>query len=255
MREIHEKDQQSGAVWCTEKDCNATFDNKRTLNDHMRRTHKNTEEYPCNICRKNYLYKGDQQRHIKTIHNFDANKGYQCEKCDIIFPQKATLKRHTEKVHGENPLMSAITKKNQKKLHHVLKYNKMDIEQVGPLHKAVEGEQLNMVQKLLIAGANPNQSDPYGDTPMHIAGRKLNTPIWKLLSENGANLDITNSLKLTPKDCLRIAQENAGKGLHRKTVGKKPQKLMETKKFKKSREKMSRRMMSSNKIPKMQMKQ
>ena len=44
--------------------------------------------------------------------------------CDKIFPQKATLKRHIKK-EKENPLMSAITQKNQKKLHQAIKFNKI----------------------------------------------------------------------------------------------------------------------------------
>ncbi|MCA6219187.1 ankyrin repeat domain-containing protein [Photorhabdus sp. UCH-936] len=66
-----------------------------------------------------------------------------------------------------------------------------------PLHVAVQVGRKMQVELLLVAGANPNQTNRIGDTPLHIAA-KINSPkLALILLNSGADPKLQNKQQLT----------------------------------------------------------
>lgn len=64
-----------------------------------------------------------------------------------------------------------------------------DLRQLSPLHLAVRKGSLEMVQKLIDAGADINQATTTGWTPLHMAIDFRNPALVELLVKAGADLD------------------------------------------------------------------
>lgn len=79
------------------------------------------------------------------------------------------------------------------------------------LHAAVEKENIDLVRKILEAGANPNISDNlYHQTALHIAARKGNTQLIALLIGKKANIDARDGKGETPlHKAVRHAHEDS----------------------------------------------
>ena len=58
------------------------------------------------------------------------------------------------------------------------------------LHKAVQGEYVDVVERLLAGGANVNKVDKLGLAPLHFAAAKNYLKIVKLLVKNGASIHL-----------------------------------------------------------------
>lgn len=65
-------------------------------------------------------------------------------------------------------------------------------DQAAPLHFAVLGKSLANAKILLGAGANANQRDNNGNTPMHIAVANKDLPLVRLLDEFNADARVPN---------------------------------------------------------------
>ena len=76
------------------------------------------------------------------------------------------------------------------------------------LHMAVRRGDLDIVEMLLKAGANPNSTDHYGYAPLHPAARQNRVDILQSLVNHGADLDISNAIERTP---LKVAVVNKSK--------------------------------------------
>lgn len=63
-----------------------------------------------------------------------------------------------------------------------------------PLHLASLCQHKNIVQQLLLAGADPNVQDFEGKTPLHLAAKKDDLSIVKLLVEYGAKLNLRSGI-------------------------------------------------------------
>lgn len=66
------------------------------------------------------------------------------------------------------------------------------------LHRAAEGQHLEVTKILLDHGANPNSQDDWGQTPLHYANDNTNGRITQLLLKAGAKPTITDKNGLTP---------------------------------------------------------
>ncbi|MCX6869994.1 MAG: acyltransferase family protein [Verrucomicrobia bacterium] len=98
-------------------------------------------------------------------------------------------------------------------LPHFKDVDALDIMNRTALFNAVRIGNLDDVQLLIDAGANPNKADSYGHTPAHVAAIKVepeNTAmseqyllILKFLKYKGANFDLKDYRNRTVSDCLK----------------------------------------------------
>jgi ankyrin repeat protein len=88
--------------------------------------------------------------------------------------------------------------------------NPNQAEQLGmtPLIWAVSGAWFETAAELLTAGADPDQADDYGGTPLHHAARRGWLPGVRLLLERGAHPDVVDAEGQTP---LALVERWAGK--------------------------------------------
>ena len=87
--------------------------------------------------------------------------------------------------------------------------NCQDREGLTPLHHAVDEGMLEMVEKLIEIGADPNIQDTEGMTPLHYAVELDNSEVLQaLLKAKGVDLSIQD---LNGKSILEIAQGNCAK--------------------------------------------
>lgn len=70
------------------------------------------------------------------------------------------------------------------------------------LHKAAHEDDLQMLQRLLAAGADPNVRDDYQRTPAHVAAYASNEEALRVLAEAGAKID---ALEAQAYDIVTIA--------------------------------------------------
>merc|ERR1712137_919654 len=61
-----------------------------------------------------------------------------------------------------------------------------------PLHLAVTGEDIQTITFLLENGANPNNANAYGETPLHWAAEYNHTRVIELLRNRGASTKLRN---------------------------------------------------------------
>ncbi len=71
-----------------------------------------------------------------------------------------------------------------------------------PLHDASYRNYLDIMEFLLMRGADPNVQNISGQTPLHLAADQKNIKAYKLLKKYGANETIRDYNKKTPKDVL-----------------------------------------------------
>ncbi len=62
----------------------------------------------------------------------------------------------------------------------------------------------NMARVLLAGGANPNAQDQYGIAPMHFVAQDTNVDLFKLLTDNGADINLRDNDGNTPLHALRM---------------------------------------------------
>jgi hypothetical protein len=68
----------------------------------------------------------------------------------------------------------------------------------GPLHNAALHGTPQLVNELLIHGADPRAADDYGTTPLHLACRRGSVAITRLLLDHGADANAANESGTTP---------------------------------------------------------
>ena len=66
------------------------------------------------------------------------------------------------------------------------------------LHEAVKKGDIKGVETLLSEGANVNEKDEDGDTPLHFSALNGHADVSKVLLENGANVNAVSESKWTP---------------------------------------------------------
>lgn len=70
----------------------------------------------------------------------------------------------------------------------------------GELHQAAGAGDLQKVQELLESGADVNEQDDRGRTPLHFAVDSDNPEMIRLLLNNGADPSLTDNSSCTPLD-------------------------------------------------------
>lgn len=66
------------------------------------------------------------------------------------------------------------------------------------LHEAAGRDDVATLKRLLRWGANPNETDHFGQTPLFYCGMSHSCAAAELLLDNGADIDHKNNLGLTP---------------------------------------------------------
>jgi uncharacterized protein len=94
--------------------------------------------------------------------------------------------------------------------------------QATPLHSAAAADNLEIVNLLLINGADPNNREQGGFTPLHVAAQNGNLDILRALIFGGADLDARSDDGKLPVDiAVEAKQEDAAKllleGITRRT--------------------------------------
>ena len=64
---------------------------------------KGKEKFKCHICNAKFEQKGDLTEHVITVH--EGKKPFQCGICNANFGQKGTLKKHVATVQKEKNQM------------------------------------------------------------------------------------------------------------------------------------------------------
>jgi ankyrin repeat protein len=77
------------------------------------------------------------------------------------------------------------------------------------LHFAVMSDKPDNVRILLRHGANVNQADAYGNTPLHLAASKGQVKMCRMLIEFGAKKDRQNKDESTPEDVAEMENHRA----------------------------------------------
>lgn len=112
--------------------------------------------------------------------------------------------------NGDTPLHLVIQgfSQTEKEIIHLLLasggaplVNAVNINGKTPLHLAIQGNAFELVQQMLLVGADPNLPDNQGLTPLHLTAMQWNAGegMMKLLIENGADINKkASSTKGTP---------------------------------------------------------
>ncbi|WP_353276290.1 ankyrin repeat domain-containing protein [Wolbachia endosymbiont (group B) of Villa cingulata] len=79
-----------------------------------------------------------------------------------------------------------------------------------PLHRAVQGGNLDIVKFLVDRGADVDSKNKDGRTPLHDAALEGHNGVVKTLLERGANVNALNNLKNFP---FILAKEKSNQGL------------------------------------------
>ncbi len=82
--------------------------------------------------------------------------------------------------------------------------NETDKEGSTPLHAAAYHGYADVMEALLDAGAKVDARDVYGFTPLHAAAREGQLAAARLLVKRGANVDLTEESGLTPVQVARL---------------------------------------------------
>jgi len=87
------------------------------------------------------------------------------------------------------------------------------------IHRAAFEGNTEKIAEFLVLGANINDIDKNGDTPLHIAARNENRETYMWLKDKGADQDIVNKKGETPfgilfeNDRRQSLKQHEGKGL------------------------------------------
>jgi len=77
--------------------CDAKFDQKIILRDHMRAEHERNRPHPCNQCNLEFSQRSALQMHVRTVH--ERQRPFHCEQCESTFGHRGDLNRHIRVVH------------------------------------------------------------------------------------------------------------------------------------------------------------
>lgn len=99
------------------------------------------------------------------------------------------------------------------KIARVLKFqpkhaNNFDDHGSSLLHRAVEKQEIKLVELLLNCGADPNVRNKMGYTPLHLAVLYNNYNIVEILINNNANVNSRSNSGKTPLHLLSMRKEN-----------------------------------------------
>jgi ankyrin repeat protein len=83
-----------------------------------------------------------------------------------------------------------------------------DRNKLTPLHRAVERENITIVNILIVWGADPNARDEFGFTPLHYAVGMKNYDMVRLLLENNAVVDAKSNSQRTPLHILSMIDQD-----------------------------------------------
>ncbi len=92
----------------------------------------------------------------------------------------------------------------------ILHLNSLDRDGRSPLFYSLLLEKTDLLNKLILAGADINQQDKLGCTTLHHAVQRYNVPATHLLLQSGVDLEIKDDYGNTP--LLRAVFESKGKG-------------------------------------------
>ena len=77
--------------------CDANFQQKGTLNTHVKTIHEGKKKFKCDICSSKFGQKGNLNKHVAIAH--EGKKQFKCDICDTSFGYKCNLQRHFATVH------------------------------------------------------------------------------------------------------------------------------------------------------------
>ena len=91
MREHIEVKHYNNSYKCPVPGCNTLFSQKMSLQNHVKRVHRDERNYPCDICGKEFKNAGALRDH-KMIHS--GIRPYKCVKCGHGFIQITPWRKH-----------------------------------------------------------------------------------------------------------------------------------------------------------------
>lgn len=98
--------------------------------------------------------------------------------------------------HNSTPLHKALEGQNlnilQLLLSHGADGNAIDYFGFSPLHKALRSRKFDVVEPLIKSGADVNVRDGYNSTPLHLVSFEGSLDVARLLIEHGADVDDEN---------------------------------------------------------------
>ena len=91
--------------------CPSVTNSKNGMRRHLRNTHKKTllnEElsYKCNVCGELFWSVAERTVHIAQSHKEEGENMSKCHICQHISPNRHALRRHFQRMHPNEPLMS-----------------------------------------------------------------------------------------------------------------------------------------------------
>ena len=98
VRQAH-LDKDKGPFQCPE--CEKVFPTKAgrsSLNEHIRKVHRQETKHECDQCEKKYFKKKQLLEHIRAVH--DQIKAFRCEKCEFRTAKHSNLNIHRKKSHN-----------------------------------------------------------------------------------------------------------------------------------------------------------
>lgn len=129
---------------------------------------------------------------LSVLHAAATNTAVSKEKFIIVLNKVLALNRFiidAQDNHGNTALYAAVVAANDAKVT-LLIYkgaNPNICEKKPPLCKAAQTKQTKIAQKLLIAGANPNATDSFNNSPLYYAALNNDVALIKTLSESKAD--------------------------------------------------------------------
>ncbi|XP_059475296.1 GDNF-inducible zinc finger protein 1-like isoform X1 [Neocloeon triangulifer] len=79
--------------------CKNSFDNKRLLNYHKKKTHRDTLSFFCDQCNARYKNRPSLQKHLVKKHEKIVDN-FECDECPETFDKKILLTQHKERLHN-----------------------------------------------------------------------------------------------------------------------------------------------------------
>ncbi|XP_075155318.1 uncharacterized protein LOC142228707 [Haematobia irritans] len=99
-RQVHTRNSMPANHIC--KICERGFVTVKTLTDHIKNKHPDTEKFTCDQCGKSFVL------HERLLRHLNAHKDLRCHICEKVFTSEPTLKEHMNIHTGKNPYLCSV---------------------------------------------------------------------------------------------------------------------------------------------------